>query len=154
MISATGRNKRQLTLVFGFTSFYLIVEVIGGLLTGSLALLADAGHMLTDVGGLGLALFAIRYAERPATPTRSYGYYRVEILSAVANAVVLIGISVYILYEAYQRFRHPPAVESVGMLGVAAVGALLSDTTNGKLYICTATNGTSTITWTVVGTQT
>lgn len=126
MVSATGRNKRQLMLVFGFTTLYLIVEVIGGLVTGSLALLADAGHMLTDVGGLGLALLAIRFAERPATPARTYGYYRGEILSAVANAVVLIGISVYILYEAYQRFRNPPAVESLGMLGVAAVGLVVN----------------------------
>lgn len=126
MVSATGRNKRRLKLVFGFTAFYLVVEVIGGLVTGSLALLADAGHMLTDVGGLGLALFAIRFAERPATPARTYGYYRVEILSAVVNAVVLVGISVYILYEAYQRFRNPPAVESLGMLGVAAVGLIVN----------------------------
>ena len=65
MVSWTGRNKRQLMLVFGFTTLYLVVEVIGGLVTGSLALLADAGHMLTDVGGLGLALFAIRFAETP-----------------------------------------------------------------------------------------
>ena len=126
MVSATGRNKRHLTLVFGFTTLYLVVEVIGGLVTGSLALLADAGHMLTDVGGLGLGLFAIRFAERTATPARTYGYYRVEILSAVTNAVVLIGISVYILYEAYQRFRNPPAVEGLGMLGVAAVGLVVN----------------------------
>ncbi|MGE3959900.1 MAG: cation diffusion facilitator family transporter [Vicinamibacterales bacterium] len=126
MVSATGRNKSQLTLVFGFTTLYLVVEVIGGLVTGSLALLADAGHMLTDVGGLGLALFAIRFAERPATPARTYGYFRGEILSAVANAVVLIGISLYILYEAYQRFRSPPAVDSLGMLGVAAVGLVVN----------------------------
>ena len=126
MVSTTGRNKRQLTIVFAFTALYLVVEVIGGVLTGSLALLADAAHMLTDVAGLGLALFAIRFAERPATPERTYGYYRVEILSAVANAVVLIGISAYILYEAYQRFQDPPAVESLGMLGVASVGLVVN----------------------------
>lgn len=126
MVSAAGRNKRQLTIVFAFTSLYLVVEVIGALMTGSLALLADAAHMLTDVGGLGLALFAIRFAERPATPERTYGYYRVEILSAVVNAVVLIGISAYILYEAYQRFRDPPAVQSLGMLAVASVGLVVN----------------------------
>lgn len=126
MVSIAGRNKRQLRIVFVFTALYLVVEVVGGLITGSLALLADAAHMLTDVGGLGLALFAIRFAERPATPERTYGYYRVEILSAVANAVVLLGISAYILYEAYQRFRNPPAVESVGMLGVAAIGLVVN----------------------------
>ena len=126
MVSTAGRNKRQLTKVFALTSAYLLIEVAGGLITGSLALLADAAHMLTDVGGLGLALYAIRFAERPATPERTYGYYRVEILSAVANAVVLLGISAYILYEAYQRFRNPPAVESLGMLSVAAVGLVVT----------------------------
>jgi cobalt-zinc-cadmium efflux system protein len=95
---------------------------VGGLLTHSLALLADAGHMLTDVAGLGLALMAIQFAERPATPERTYGFYRVEILAALTNSIVLIGISVYILYEAYQRFRNPPEVQSGTMLAVAAVG--------------------------------
>jgi len=117
-----GRNKRRLALVFGFTLLYLIAEVIGGLLTRSLALLADAGHMLTDVAGLGLALFAIRFAERPATPERTYGFYRVEILAALTNAVVLIGISLFILYEAYQRFTDPPEVESKAMLLVGLIG--------------------------------
>ena len=120
--SPASGNKKRLALVFGFTLLYLIAEVIGGLLTRSLALLADAGHMLTDVAGLGLALFAIRFAERPATPERTYGYYRVEILAAVINAVVLIGISLYILYEAYERFRNPPEVQSGAMLIVAAIG--------------------------------
>ena len=126
IVSAAGQNKRQLAIVFALTAGYLAVEVIGGLITGSLALLADAAHMLTDVGGLGLALFAIRFAERPATPERTYGFYRVEILSAVANAVVLILVSVYILFEAYERFRNPPAVESLGMLGVASVGLVVN----------------------------
>ena len=120
--SAAGRNKRSLAVVFGLTFTYLVVEVVGGLWTGSLALLADAGHMLTDVAGVGLALLAIRFAERPASAEKTYGYYRVEILAAMTNAVVLIGISLYILYEAYQRFRNPPEVESGWMLGVAAVG--------------------------------
>ena len=113
-------------IVLALTSFYLVTEVVGGFLTGSLALLADAGHMLTDVGGLGLALLAIKFAERPATPERTYGFYRVEILAALTNAVVLIGISVYILYEAYERFRNPPEVQSGGMLAVAAVGLIIN----------------------------
>ena len=121
-----GKNKRRLTIVFGLTALYLVVEVIGGLLTGSLALLADAGHMLTDVAGLGLALVAIRFAKRPATPERTYGFYRVEILAALANAVVLVGISFYILYEAYQRFRDPPEVQSGMMLLVAFVGLIVN----------------------------
>lgn len=120
--SAAGANKRALLLVFCFTLLYLIAEVVGGVLTGSLALLADAGHMLTDVAGIGLALMAIRFGERPATPERTYGYYRVEILAALTNAVILIGISVYILYEAYERFRNPPTVSTGPMLIVAAIG--------------------------------
>ena len=126
MPTAATRNKRQLTIVFAVTSLYLVVEVVGGLITGSLALLADAAHMLTDVGGLALALFAIRFAERPATPERTYGYYRVEILAAVTNAVVLLGISAYILYEAYERFLAPPPVQTGGMIGVACVGLLVN----------------------------
>lgn len=124
--SAAGTNKRRLLLVFGLTTTYLIAEVIGGLVTGSLALLADAGHMLTDVAGLGLALMAIKFAERPATPERTYGYYRVEILAALTNAVVLIGISVYILFEAWERFLNPPVVESKGMLIVAVIGLIIN----------------------------
>lgn len=124
--SAAGRNKKSLAIVFGLTSFYLIVEVVGGLWTGSLALLADAGHMLTDVAGVGLALLAIWFAEKPASPERTYGYYRVEILAALTNAVVLILISLYILYEAYERFKNPPEVESAAMLGVAAVGLVIN----------------------------
>lgn len=121
-ISAAARNKKPLAIVFFSTLFYLIVEVIGGFWTGSLALLADAGHMLTDVAGVGLALLAIWFAEKPASPERTYGYYRVEILAALTNAVILIFISLYILYEAYERFRDPPEVQSAGMLAVAGVG--------------------------------
>lgn len=124
--SAGSRNKKSLAIVFGLTSFYLIVEIIGGLWTGSLALLADAGHMLTDVAGVGLALLAIWFAEKPASPERTYGYYRVEILAALTNAVVLILISLYILYEAYERFKNPPEVESAAMLGVAAIGLVIN----------------------------
>ena len=121
-LTAAGKNKRSLGVVLGLTTTYLVAEVVGGLLTGSLALLADAGHMLTDVAGLALALIAIRFAESPATPERTYGYYRVEILAALTNAIILIGISFYILYEAYERFRNPPEVQSGAMLAVAAVG--------------------------------
>jgi cobalt-zinc-cadmium efflux system protein len=117
-----GRNKGRLAVVLGLTAVYLVAEVVGGLLTGSLALLADAGHMMTDVAGLALALLAIWFGGRAATPERTYGYYRAEILAALANAVVLFGISFYILYEAYLRFLDPPKVASGGMLLVAAVG--------------------------------
>lgn len=125
-ISASGKNKRPLKIVLALTTAYMLAEVVGGLLTNSLALLADAGHMLTDVGGLALALMAIKFAERPATPERTYGYYRVEILAAMTNAVVLIGISLYILYEAYERFRNPPEVQSSGMLAIASIGLVIN----------------------------
>ena len=121
-LTAAGKNKKRLSVVLGLTTSYLVAEVVGGLLTGSLALLADAGHMLTDVAGLALALIAIRFAESPATPERTYGYYRVEIIAALTNAIILIGISFYILYESYERFRNPPEVQSGAMLAVAAVG--------------------------------
>ena len=124
--SAAGKNKKRLAIVLALTSAYLVAEVIGGLLTHSLALLADAGHMLTDVAGLVLALLAILFAERPATAERTYGYYRIEILAALVNAVVLIGISFYILSEAYERFRNPPKIQSGGMLAVALVGLVVN----------------------------
>jgi cobalt-zinc-cadmium efflux system protein len=104
------------------TGTFLVVEVIAGLWTGSLALLADAGHMLTDVAGLGLALFAIWFASKPATPEKSYGYYRVEILAALANSLLLLGIAAFILYEAYRRFLAPPDVLGVPMIVVAVIG--------------------------------
>lgn len=121
-LSAAAQNRRGLKITFVLTVTYFIVEVIGGFWTGSLALLADAAHMLTDVVGLGLALFAIWMAQKPATPQITYGYYRVEILAALANAVILLGISFYIVYEAYRRFQQPPEVASLPMLAVAVIG--------------------------------
>ena len=125
-LSAGAQHRRALLLTFGLTFTYFIVEVLGGLLTNSLALLADAAHMLTDVGGLGLALFATWISQRPASPAKTYGYYRVEILAALANAVVLFLISFYILYEAYRRFQEPPEVQSLPMLAVAVVGLVVN----------------------------
>lgn len=101
---------------------YLIVEIVGGLLTNSLALLADAGHMFADAAGIGLALLAIWFAGRPATAEKSFGYYRIEIFAAVANAVILFGVAGYILLEAIRRFAQPPEVVGLPMLAVAAVG--------------------------------
>lgn len=124
--SGSAKNKRNLIIVFILTSTYLIAEVIGGFMTGSLALLADAGHMLTDVAGLALAIFAIWFSEKPANPSKTYGYYRVEILAAVANCVILIGISFYVLYEAYKRFTHPPEIQTTGMLIVAGIGLVVN----------------------------
>lgn len=120
--TAAGRHSSGLKWALAMTSTFLVVEVVGGFWTGSLALLADAAHMLTDVGGLTLALIAIRFAARPATPEKTYGYVRMEVLSALANAVVLLLLTVYILYEAYQRFLAPPEILSGPMLVVAVVG--------------------------------
>ncbi|SJM33694.1 Cation efflux system protein CzcD (fragment) [Mesorhizobium delmotii] len=124
--TASGRYQRNLTWALGLTLTYLVAETIGAFVTGSLALLADAAHMLTDVGGLALALLAIRFAMRPATPKKTYGYLRAEILSALLNAVVLLALTGYILFEAYQRFQNPPEVLSLPMLIVAVIGLVVN----------------------------
>ncbi len=116
------RHGRVLVWSLGLNAGFFLIELVGGLWTGSLALLADAGHMLTDVGGLGLALFAAWLAAKPPTPEKTYGYYRVEILSALVNAVVLLGIAAFILYEAYRRFLSPRSVSGGPMLAVAVAG--------------------------------
>jgi cobalt-zinc-cadmium efflux system protein len=104
------------------TGLFMIVEVVGGLITGSLALLADAGHMLTDVAALGLSAFAMWMAARPSTPEKSYGYHRAEILAAVTNAVVLLLLAIWILCEAYRRVFEPLHVLGVPMLLIGCVG--------------------------------
>jgi cobalt-zinc-cadmium efflux system protein len=100
----------------------MVAEVIGGILSNSVALLSDAGHMLTDALALGLSLFALTIARRPATPTKTYGYHRAEIMAALANGIILVLISFYIFYEAYQRFLEPPIVRTPIMLLVAGIG--------------------------------
>lgn len=126
MGTAAAQHAGKLGWALALTATYMIAEVIGGLITGSLALLADAAHMLTDVGGLALALLAIRFAAREATPQRTYGYLRMEVLSALTNAVVLLLLTIYILYEAYQRFLAPPEIQSGPMLVVAAIGLIVN----------------------------
>lgn len=108
--------------VFGLTIVILAVEVVGGILSNSLALLADAGHMLTDVVGIGLALLAIWIGSRPPDAGRSFGYQRLEILAAVVNAVLLFGVAAFILVEAFRRLASPPDVASGLMIAVAIVG--------------------------------
>lgn len=124
--SAASKHKKNLLLVLALSGTYLIAEVIGGVITNSLALLADAAHMLTDVVGLLLAFIAIKIGERKADSKKTFGYYRTEILAAVINAVVLLGISLYVLYEAYQRFQNPPEVQSKSMLIVAGIGLVVN----------------------------
>lgn len=116
------QHRRPLVIALAITTTFLVAEVIGGLLTNSLALLADAGHMATDVAALALALFAIWLARRPATPERSFGYARAEVLAALVNAGSLIAISIYIFWEAFNRIGDPPEVESGPMLAVAVAG--------------------------------
>ena len=120
------RHRKRLAWALSLTLAYMAVEVIGAYFTGSLALLADAAHMLTDAGGLGLALMAIAFGQRAPTARKTYGYLRAEILSALFNAIVLLLVTIYILYEAYQRFLHPPEILSLPMMVVGAVGLVVN----------------------------
>jgi cobalt-zinc-cadmium efflux system protein len=120
--SAARTQRARLLAVFGLTLGIFAVEVVGGFATNSLALLADAGHMLTDVAAMALVLLAIWIGSRPADLDRSFGYQRLEILVAVVNAVVLFGVGGLILYEAGRRLAEPPAVASNLMMIVALVG--------------------------------
>jgi cobalt-zinc-cadmium efflux system protein len=117
-----ARNRRVLTLVLGLTLVFTAVEIVGGLLTGSLALLADAVHMLSDNLALALALFAVWLAGRPSTPERSFGYQRAEILAALVNGVILVVLAIWIFIEAWGRLMDPPDVLAGWMAVVAAVG--------------------------------
>ena len=120
--TATGRHRNRLLAVFAITVTVMVAEAIGGIVSGSLALLADAGHMLTDATGVGLALLAASFAARPATLERTFGYQRAEILAAVLNALLLFAVAAYVLVEVVRRFTDPPEVETGLMLAVAAVG--------------------------------
>jgi cobalt-zinc-cadmium efflux system protein len=124
--SAARAGRTRLLVVFGLVVGFLLVELVGSFLTNSLALLADAGHMLTDAVGVGLALLAIQVAARPATPEKSFGYYRFEILAAAVNAVLLFGVAAYVLVEAVRRFVEPPEVIGLPMLVIAAVGLVVN----------------------------
>lgn len=117
-----GKSERSLWIALGLTSSILVAETIGGMVTGSLALISDAAHMLTDAAALAIALAAIRIGRRPADGKRSFGYYRFEILAAAFNAMMLVAVAMYILYEAYRRLGNPPEIQSTSMLWFAAVG--------------------------------
>jgi cobalt-zinc-cadmium efflux system protein len=132
--NAREGNRRALAVVLILTSSFTVVEIIGGILTGSLALLADAGHMLSDNFSLGVALFAAWLAGRPATPEKSFGYRRAEILAALANGMTLVAISVWIFIEAYTRLREPAEVLGGPMLAVAALGLLVNAVGAAILY--------------------
>lgn len=115
-------NRRKLLLALSITLFVMIVEIIGGFISNSLALLGDAGHMLTDSFALGLAIFALTIARIPPNSTKTFGYYRAEILAALFNGSLLIFICGYIFYQAYTRILNPPEIRSNIMLGVATLG--------------------------------
>jgi len=120
--STITTNQRRLLIALAITGLMTVVELVGGVLSNSLALLGDAGHMFTDTLALGLSLFALTLARRPASQNRTYGFHRAEVLAALTNGAILILISVYIFYEAYQRFVEPPEVRGGLMLTVAAIG--------------------------------
>lgn len=149
-LSPTG--SRPLKIALAIVLVVMVAEVIGGILSNSLALLGDAGHMLVDALALGLSLFAITIAKRPATLTKTYGYHRVEIMAALANGTTLILVSLYIFYEAYQRFLDPPLIQTPLMLLVATIGLIANLT--GMLLLRRVSRGNLNIKaayWHIVG---
>ena len=122
----TNVSQRRLVMVLGLVGMYMIAEVIGGILTGSLALLADAGHMLSDVAALALAVFALWIAERPAPSQHTFGYYRAEILAALVNGATLIATAIVVWIEAVKRWGSPPEVQGGLMFGVASGGLIIN----------------------------
>ena len=122
--AARGGSRAPLAIALVITLTFMVVEIVGGLMTQSLALLADAGHMATDAAALALALAAAWLARRPPTPSRSFGLYRAEVLAALINAGTLVAISLYIFKEAFSRLGDPPTVSTGPMLAVAVLGLL------------------------------
>ena len=117
---------RRLTWVLALTAFFTVAEIVGGIVSGSLALLADAGHMFSDVAALGLSLFAIRLAQRPPSPRRTFGYARFEILAALFNGAALAIVAGWIVVEAWARMREPVEIDGAIMLTVAALGLVVN----------------------------
>ena len=120
------QSRRGLVITLCLVLVYMVAEVVGGILSNSPALLADAGHMLSDAAALGLALFATWFARRPASARHTFGYYRAEILAAVVNAASLIAIAIFIFIEAYQRLQAPAVVKGGMMMGVATGGLVVN----------------------------
>ena len=124
--TAGGRHRKPLLIAFGLTAAFMVVELVAGLVTDSLALLSDAAHMGTDVLGLGMALAAITLAQRPATSQRTFGTYRLEVLAALANGLLLFGVAGYVLIEAVRRLSEPPEVPGAPLLIVAVIGLVVN----------------------------
>ncbi|WP_079709070.1 cation diffusion facilitator family transporter [Paraliobacillus ryukyuensis] len=118
-------NKKALLISFCLIAGFMVVEVIGGIITNSLALLSDAGHMLSDAASLGLSFFAFKYGEKAATSSKTFGYKRFEILAAFINGLALMVISIYIFWEAFHRFFEPPSV-SGSMMIIAIIGLIVN----------------------------
>jgi cobalt-zinc-cadmium efflux system protein len=131
-----AKNGRQSRLFFALflTALYMVAEFIGGVFANSLALIADAGHMLTDVAAMGLTIFAFWIASRPATRSKTYGYYRVEILAAFFNGVALVLLSVWVIYEAVERWRAPQDVRGTTLTIIAAGGLVVNIIVAGILH--------------------
>ena len=125
-LELSGQHFKVLQWVFGLTCIYLVIEVAGGLISGSLALLADGFHMFADAAGIGLSLFAAWLAHRPAPAQHTFGYQRVEILAAFFNALFLLAMSGYILYESYERFHSPEPIQGGIMLPIALGGLVVN----------------------------
>ena len=130
--SAANASRGPLAVVFAITLTVFAIELAGGFVANSLALLADAGHLFTDVAAIGLSLAAIWFAGRPATTGRTFGYLRLEILAAVINALLLFGVAAVVLVEAWRRLSEPPQIASGLMLGIALVGLTANAT---SLYL-------------------
>jgi cobalt-zinc-cadmium efflux system protein len=123
-LPSSDGNRKGLTIALIITASIMLLEFFGGLATNSLALLSDSGHMLSDAASLLLSLIAIWFASKPASPNKSFGYFRFEILAALFNGVTLFVVAIFIMWEAYNRFLHPPVVASGSMMIIAAVGLL------------------------------
>jgi len=123
---AHEQSKSKLTIVIILTFIYMLAEFIGGWLTNSLALVADAGHMLSDVAALALSLFAVWLSIKPASSKKTYGYYRTEILAAFINGIALAAIAIFIIYEAYTRIFHPPEIRAPLMIFIAIGGLIIN----------------------------
>lgn len=122
----TTQNEKYLWIALGLTSLFLVIETVGSWITGSLALLSDAAHMITDASALIISLAAIRVGKKPADTKRTFGYYRFEILAAAFNCILLFAIAIYILYEAYDHLKNPPQIQSSGMLVIAGLGLIIN----------------------------
>lgn len=127
MQSASGPgHERSLWIALTLTTTFMLAEVIGGFVTGSLALLSDAAHMFTDTVALAISLTAIQIGKRVVDKKRTFGYFRFEILSAAFNAILLFAVAIYILYEAWQRFKQPQTIDSIPMLVIATLGLIVN----------------------------